>query len=45
MGCVRGDPTSVAGLGVALVDGMGAVWVGLSEVLGVMCCAAARVVV
>ena len=32
--CVRGDPPSVVGLGVSLVDGMEALWVAPSEVLG-----------
>ena len=34
VGCVQGDPPSVVGLGVALVDGMEALWVAPSEVLG-----------
>ena len=28
VGCMRGDPPSVVGLGVALVDGMEALWGG-----------------
>ena len=34
MGCVRKDPPSVVGLGVALVDSMEALRVAPSEVLG-----------
>ena len=34
MSCVQGDPPSVVGLGVALVDGMEALWLAPSEVLG-----------
>ena len=33
---MRGDPPSVVGLGVALVDGMEALWVVPLEVLGGM---------
>ena len=34
MGCVWGDPPLVVGLGVALVDGMEALWVAPLEMLG-----------
>ena len=43
VGFVQGDPPSVVVLGVAVVDGTGALWVAPSEVLGGMCCTAALV--
>ena len=45
VGFVQGDPPSVVVLGVAVVDGTGALWVEPSEVLGGMCCTAASVAV